>query len=84
MPENVPTTPEPPTTQREPVVPHSPPLAPEVPAKGVKTHQGKTDTKSTSTTHGLSTSSSSDQPMPTSGPITPVDPTLPVIYQSTS
>jgi len=75
---HTPTTPEPPTIHMDPVVPHSPPLVPEVPAKRVKTHQEKADSKTTSTTHGPSTSSSSNQPMPTSGPIIPVDPTLPV------
>jgi len=78
IPEPEPVAPEPPTIHMDPVVPHSPPLVPEVPAKRMKTQQEKTETKSDSTAPGPSTSSSSNQPMPTSGPILPVDPTLPV------
>ena len=77
-PEPEPAAPEPPTIHMDSVVPHSPPLVPEVPAKRVKTQQGKTETKSDPTAQGPSTSSSSNQHMPTSRPTLPVDPTLPV------
>jgi hypothetical protein len=78
IPEPQPTAPEPPTIHTDPVVPHSPPLVPEVPAKRVKTQQGKAEFKSDPTAQGPPTSSSSNQPMPTSGPTLPVDPILPV------